>query len=143
MRKTSENISRLQFLRNLGFGGSALMAVYLSSCVNETVNPASSPSGQSTTVDLSDSANAALLQDGGYIILGNIVVANIGNGKFAAVTRICSHEGEKRVIYRNGEFYCTAHGARYDTSGNGLNGNGSRGLIAYTVTEEGNVLTIF
>ena len=138
MNKTTENISRLDFLKKLGFGGSALMAVYLSSCVNESVNP----SGGGNSIDLGDPANAALLEAGGYVIVGNIVVANIGNGAYAAVTRICSHEGQKRVVYQNGEFYCPAHGARYNTSGKGLNSTGSRGLTTYTVTKSGNTLTI-
>lgn len=115
------------------------MAIYLSACVNETVNPATNGTN---TIDLNDAANAALLQSGGYVLFGNIIVANIGNGKFAAVTRICSHEGQKKVIYKNGEFYCPSHGARYGTNGQGLNSTGNRGLTTYTVVQNGNILTI-
>ncbi|WP_055143628.1 Rieske (2Fe-2S) protein [Jiulongibacter sediminis] len=138
MEKSAENISRLQFLKSLGLGGSALMAVYLSSCVNEIVGP----SGATNTLDLNDAANAGLLSDGGYVILGNIVVANIGGGQYAAVTRICSHEGQKKVVYRNGEFYCSAHGARFSNTGSGLNSTGSKGLTTYDVSQNGSVLTI-
>jgi cytochrome b6-f complex iron-sulfur subunit len=141
MSKLSSNISRMEFLKKLGFGGSALMAVYLSACVNETVVPEGGTSA-ANTLDLTSAANAKLLNSGGYVITGNIVVANIGNGQYAAVTRICSHEGQKQVIYQNGEFYCTAHGAQFDTNGKGLNSNGKKGLTTYKVTKSGNILSI-
>ena len=139
--KYQEKLSRHAFLRSLGFGGSALMAVYLSSCVNESVNPGNS-NGSRFTLDLTAAANSALLNAGGYVISNNIVVANVGNGSYAAVTRTCSHEGQKQVIFNNGEFLCTAHGARFSTTGQGLNGNGSRGLTTYPVSVAGNILTI-
>ena len=138
MSNQSNNISRLSFLKQLGFGGSALMAVYMSSCVNESVNP----SIGGNTLDLNQSSNSSLLNVGGYVITGNIVVANLGGGKYAAVTKVCSHEGQQRVIYQNGEFYCTAHGARFDANGNGLNANGSKGLTTYAVSLNCSVLTI-
>lgn len=136
-----EKLSRHSFLKSIGLGGSALMAVYLSSCVNESVNP-NNNSGAGFTLDLTAAANSALLTTGGYVVANNIVIANVGNGSYAAVTRTCSHEGQKQVIYTNGEFFCTAHGARFNTTGQGLNGNGSRGLTTYSVTVSGNILTI-
>jgi cytochrome b6-f complex iron-sulfur subunit len=140
-----DKISRHQFLRSLGLGGSALMAVYcvgstLTSCTNEgSIAPA--PSG-GLTLDLSASSNSALQTAGGYIVVNEIVVANVGNGKYVAVTHICSHEQKREVIFRNNEFYCTAHGARFDTTGKGLNGNGSKGLTIYTTSVNGSTLTI-
>lgn len=138
MGKSKESISRLQFLKSIGFGGSALMAVYLSSCVNESINP----SAGANSLDLNDAANSKLLENGGFVIIGNIVVANVGGGQYAAVTRICSHEGQKKIQYQNGEFYCSAHGARFSKSGEGLNSAGKKGLTTYTVTQNGSVLTI-
>ena len=41
------------------------------------------------------------------------------------------------------EFHCTAHGARYDTQGKGLNGNGARGLATYQTSLTGTTLRIF
>lgn len=141
----NEKISRHQFLRNLGLGGAALVAVYcsgtaLTSCTNEgSIAPI--PSG-GLTLDLTAPANAALKNSGGYVVQNNIVVANVGSGKYVAVTHICSHEQKKEVIFQNNEFYCTAHGARFDTTGKGLNGNGSKGLTVYTATLAGDILTI-
>jgi cytochrome b6-f complex iron-sulfur subunit len=141
----NDKISRHNFLRSLGLGGSALVAVYctgatLTSCTNEgTIAPAP---GGGLTLDLSSNANSALQSVGGFIVTNQIVVANVGNGKYVAVTHICSHEQKREVTFRNNEFYCTAHGARFDTNGKGLNANGSKGLTVYTTTLSGNTLTI-
>lgn len=144
-QQTSEALSRHQFLRQLGFQGAALMAVYcagqtLTSCSgSEGVTPA--PLSSAITVDLTSAANAALKTVGGYIVTNNVVVANTTQG-YVAVTVVCSHEGEKKVRLQNNEFYCPEHGARYDLNGKGLNANGNRGLTVYKVTQSGNTLTI-
>ncbi|MVM39304.1 Rieske 2Fe-2S domain-containing protein [Spirosoma sp. HMF3257] len=75
------------------------------------------------------------------MVTGNVVVANTTQG-YVAVTLVCSHEGEKRIQLRNNEFYCSAHGARYDLNGKGLNSEGSHGLTIYTISQSGNILTI-
>jgi cytochrome b6-f complex iron-sulfur subunit len=141
----TDALSRHEFLRQLGFKGAALMAVFgvgqsLTSCSpGAAVTPATL--SNAVTVDLTSTANAALKNVGGYIVTNNIVVANTAQG-YVAATVVCSHEGEKQVQLRSGEFYCTAHGARYDLTGKGLNANGSRGLTIYKVAQSGNVLTI-
>jgi cytochrome b6-f complex iron-sulfur subunit len=79
---------------------------------------------------------------GNYVIINKIVVANTSDGKFVAVPLTCSHEGRQEVTYRTNEFYCTAHGARFDNAGKGLNSDGRGGLKLFTVTQTGTVLTI-
>ncbi|MBK9933666.1 MAG: Rieske 2Fe-2S domain-containing protein [Cytophagaceae bacterium] len=135
--KLEEKISRNDFLKKLGFTGASLFALYsLDSCVNEgSVNPAT------VTVDLSSSQYSALTKSGGYVVVNNMVVANNG-GTYVAATISCSHEGKKQMTFRNGEWYCTAHGARFNTAGKGLNSNGSKGLTIYTTSLTGNTLTI-
>jgi cytochrome b6-f complex iron-sulfur subunit len=55
-------------------------------------------------------------------------------GSYVAVTLICSHEQRKQVTFTSSnEFLCTAHQARFDTMGMGLNANGSKGLKTYPV----------
>ncbi len=143
---TAEQINRQEFLKSLGLRGAALLAVYcagqsLTACSSKSnTTPTPLPSG-GVTVDLTSQSNAALLNVGGYIVTNDIVVANTSKG-YVAVTVICSHEGQKKVILRSDQFYCTEHGALYDLTGKGLNTNGSGGLKAYTVTKSGNVLTI-
>lgn len=88
------------------------------------------------------SANTAPLKVGGYIRQNNIVVALISANTYAAVTQICSHEGQKQVIYQSGEFHYQSHGARFSTVGVGLNANGRGGLTVYKTSLVGNILHI-
>jgi cytochrome b6-f complex iron-sulfur subunit len=136
--KLQEKISRNNFLKQLGFTGASLLAIYgLDSCVNESgTTPISN-----VTVDLSAAENAVLKNNGGYKVINSIVVAN-NNGTYVAATLTCSHEGQRQITFSNKEWYCTAHGARFDTSGKGLNSNGSKGLTVYQTSLSGNTLTI-
>lgn len=141
----SEKLSRNEFLKSMGLKGAALVAVYcageaLTACSNQGVTP-SGP--VDFTVDLASSANAALTKVGGYLIQNTTVVAQVSQGIYVAVTQICSHEGQRQVIYQNGEFYCNAHGARFSTAGKGLNSNGSHGLTVYTAQLSGTSLHVF
>ncbi|MHA8100644.1 ubiquinol-cytochrome c reductase iron-sulfur subunit [Aquirufa nivalisilvae] len=142
----SEKIKRHEFLKSLGLKGASLVAVYcgasaVSSCKNETgITPSSSAD---FTLDLSQAAYSKLNTVGSYVITQNIVIARVSSTAFAAVTQICSHEGRAAVIYSGGGFYCPEHGATYDTSGKGLNANGSRGLTTYKTTLTGNSLRVY
>ncbi|MES2520382.1 MAG: Rieske 2Fe-2S domain-containing protein [Bacteroidota bacterium] len=142
-----ERISRNDFLKSLGLKGAALLAVYcsgatLTSCQNEAagITPDAAVGTALLTLDLT--TTTALKTIGGYVQSNNVVVAQVSAGKYIAVTQICSHEGQKQVVFKSGEFYCTAHGARFDTAGKGLNGNGSGGLKVYTVTVTGTTLKV-
>ncbi len=141
-----EKITRITFLKNLGLKGAALMAVYctgqsLTACQNDS---AIDPLGADVVLDLTDSKYAALNATNGYVVLGsqNIVVARTSSGQYVAVTLICSHEHEREVIFKAGEFYCTAHGARFDSAGKGLNSEGKKGLTTYPTSLSGTTLTI-
>jgi cytochrome b6-f complex iron-sulfur subunit len=134
-------MNRLDFLKSVGLTGAALLAA-LTSCHPE--NEAVSPLGPvDFDLDLTDPANISLQQAGGYVIQYGVVVARTGQEKYVAVTQTCSHEGQQQVIFKNGEFYCTAHGARYDTAGKGLNTNGKRGLTTYRTEQIGSILRVY
>jgi cytochrome b6-f complex iron-sulfur subunit len=146
MMNKEEAISRTKFLKTLGLNGAALFAAtyctgMLTSCTNEAGNNVT-PVVNGTTIDLSTAQYTKLNTMGNYVIVNNIVVAHTNEGKFVAVPLTCSHEGRKEVTYKVSEFYCTAHGARFDNSGKGLNKDGSGGLKLFTVTQVGTVLTI-
>jgi cytochrome b6-f complex iron-sulfur subunit len=134
-----EKISRNIFLRQLGFTGASLMAIYgLDSCLNQT---AVTPSGDGLTLDLKNASYAKLKTAGSYVVVNKIVVANY-NGNYIAATLTCSHEGKNQIRFSNNEWYCTAHGARFSPTGKGLNGDGSRGLTIYTTSLSGDILTV-
>ncbi len=146
----NEKINRMEFLKSLGFKGASLVAVYcaipaLSSCINESMDPANS--GGTTdpgfTLELTDPAYSQLNSVGGYVIKNRVVIARISTTAFAAVTQVCSHEGKLKVNFTSGEFYCPEHGARFDTNGKGLNSKGSKGLKTYRTELTGNTIRIY
>jgi len=145
----NEKMNRMEFLKSLGLKGASLFAVYcaassLTSCVNESMDPnlTSGGTGNELLLDLSSSAYSKLNTVGNYVIVSGIVIAKVSATAFAAVTQVCSHEGKRQVVFNAGEFYCSAHGARFDTAGKGLNSTGSRGLKTYVTTLEGTILKV-
>ena len=94
------------------------------------------------SIDLNASEAAKLAVDGGYIVKNNVVVAKNLNGEFVAATVICSHDLIKKVTFKNNEYYCTEHGARFDQTGKGLNNDGKKGLKIYKTSLNGSILDI-
>lgn len=95
------------------------------------------------TLDLNSSAAANLKSVGGYITQNGVVVAQVSQGVYVAVTQTCSHEPKKNVIFNKTEFYCTVHGARFDLTGKGKNSFGSRGIAVYKVATSGSTLVVY
>ena len=72
------------------------------------------------------------------------MIARTTTGGYAAATVICSHEGQKRISYNSqGQWSCSAHGALFDATGKGLNGNASKGLTIFKADLSGNSLHIY
>jgi cytochrome b6-f complex iron-sulfur subunit len=148
----NEKMNRMEFLKSLGLKGASLFAVYcaasgLSSCVNESMDPTTTTTGGTTggnelSLDLTSSTYSKLNTVGNYVVVSGIVIARVSATAFAAVTQVCSHEGRKQVVFNAGEFYCAAHGARFDTAGKGLNSTGSRGLKTYVTSLQGTTLKV-
>lgn len=157
-------MTRYEFLKSMGFSGAALMAV-LTSCVNQedtyvpvtridasTVTPAVPLVPATPTSNISsitnpilkiDLATSAIKNVGAYIIQSNIVVAQVSAGAYAAVTNLCTHEPKRQVIFSQGEFYCTAHGARFNLSGSPLNSVTRTAITAYKVATDGKTLVVY
>lgn len=147
-------MERKEFLKSIG-AGAALAVTFscLGSCLKEELDPtvlegatspANSPSTNATSfsIDLSASEASKLQNNGGYIIKNNVVVAKNLQGKYVAATVVCSHEYKKKVVFKNNEFFCGEHNARFDQNGKGLNADGRKGLKIYTTSLNGNVLTV-
>ena len=144
-----EKMNRMEFLKSLGLKGASLFAVYcaasgLSSCVNESMDPTNPTggTGNELILDLNSAAYSKLNTVGNYVVVSGIVIARVSTSSFAAVTQVCSHEGRRQVVFNAGEFYCAAHGARFDTAGKGLNSTGSRGLKTYATVLDGTNLKV-
>lgn len=131
-------MTRKEFLGKIGIGAAfVLTASCLGSCTKDAGNAVD------FILDLTDSANAALQNTGGYIIKNQVVVAKANDGNYYAATQICSHEDEVKVIFRDNQYYCTLHGAKFDLNGDGLNSNGSKGISVYNTTLSGTQLRVF
>jgi len=135
-------MKRKEFIEKLGLGAAfVLTSTCLGSC---TADGSHLPDGPvDLSLDLDDPSYAALTDNGGYIITDGVVVARDISGNLIAATIVCSHEGRKEIIYKDEEWFCTAHNARFDLQGNGLNGNGEGGLTIYNTELNGSTLRIF
>jgi cytochrome b6-f complex iron-sulfur subunit len=146
-------MNRKEFLKGIGFSGAAIFATYcmggLTACSSSTT---ATPTPTSTskvdfTLDLDNAANAALTNNGGFVInaANKVVVARTLSGSFAAVTIVCSHELNPNVSYNRSadNFMCNIHGATFDLQGRGTNANGAKGIKAYQTSLNGRILRIF
>ena len=141
-------MDRKEFLKSLGFSTAAIAAVaslnVLSGCMNTSGFP--NPNSKADfTIDITDPNYSILNNTGGYIVKDGVVVAHTQSGAFAAVTVVCSHQGNPYVMFdgNSNTFYCPVHGARYSTTGQGLNANGRNGLKTYTVDVNGTQLHVY
>lgn len=141
-----ETMNRSEFLKSLGLKGSALLAFY---CMGELVGCTQSetypkPSQNvNFTIDLNDNKYAALKNSGGYVYEQGILIANTKAGTYIALSQYCTHQGTTVVYVNNSDdLYCSNHGARFAKSGAVTKGPASASLKQYTVTQNGNTLTI-
>lgn len=95
-------------------------------------------------VDVTNPLYTRLLTRNNYVVLGNtFVLALSREGKFIAATVVCSHENNRTVTYRSGEWYCPQHGARYSMTGTGLNEYGANGIKVYKTAFDGQTILIY
>ena len=139
-------IKRNDFLKSLGLKGASLMAVYcgasaLSSCQNES---GVSPSGTiDFTLDLTNASYSALNTVGKYITINKVVIARISATSFAAVTQICSHQGQAQVMYNGSGFSCPVHGASFSITGTRTNNVSSKDIAVYKTSLTNTSLRVF
>ena len=95
-------------------------------------------------VDVTSPIYTTLLTRNNFRVLGNtFVVALSRTGQYIAATVVCSHENNRSISYRNGEWYCPQHGARYSLTGSGLNDFGKNGIKVYKTAFDGQTIIIY
>ncbi len=163
------NVSRGEFLRQLGMGSKALLAFYclgtVAACTtDEDPNPmqqnppgggaagggitgvtgVTSGTAVNFTVDLTVAKFAVLKTRGGFEYVDNIIIANASVG-IVALSKECTHAGTT-VRYRPAEddLWCNNHNSEFSTSGAVERSPATRPLTAYTVSlsMDGNTLTV-
>ncbi|MBI3219474.1 MAG: Rieske (2Fe-2S) protein [Bacteroidetes bacterium] len=133
-------MNRFEFLKVAGVGAVACACGSLVSCGNKALDPA--PSNIDFTLDLSQSANAALTVDGGSLTNQGILIVRISVGNFTAVYRSCTHEGTA-VNYQSNKFVCPNHGATFDINGNVTKGPATSSLRKYNTQLTNNSLRVY
>ncbi len=141
-------MDRKEFFSKALLGGSVLFfaPAVLNSCSKTSSDPATVSGGITSggnTLDLTASGNAALNTVGGFVYSGNIIIIRTGDTSYTALSKVCTHQG-CTVSYNksSNRLVCPCHGAQFNTGGSVLQGPASRALTSYTVTVNGNTLTI-
>ena len=139
-------MTRKEFFSLIGFGSAGVaMASCIGGCTkNGGAGTAAAPANVDFTLDLSQSANAALLTNGGYLYKNGIIIARTLAGAYIAVQQLCTHETVS-VIYQanNHRFYCDGHGATFTEAGAVTGGPAPRPLQTYNTSLTANSLRIY
>lgn len=141
-------MDRKEFLVSLGRGTVAVCATcYLASCGYNTDSGPTAPDPPQNvdfTIDLSQSANQALTNAGGYLVKNGIIIARTGSTTFAAVSAACTHQGFTLVYEQSASrFHCNNHGSNFSTDGTVQNGPATKSLARYNTTLTENNLRVF
>ena len=140
-------MDRKEFLSLLGYSAASLsMMACLGGCTknSDVSSNTTGPSGIDFTLDLSQTANAALNTNGGYVYKNGVIVARTKAGQYIAVQQICTHESNS-VVYQASysRFYCDRHGATFAETGAVTGGPAPRALTQYNTSLTGTVLRVY
>ncbi len=136
-------MQRREFLiRSIQAGAAVAVPVIYSSCSKDDDEDVLPP-GESITIDLDSSQYSQLKNDGSSVVVQGVIVANTGNEEFVALSSVCTHQS-CTISYNHatGNFPCPCHGSVFSGSGSVLQGPATSPVKRFTVTREGNVLTI-
>jgi cytochrome b6-f complex iron-sulfur subunit len=140
-------MNRKEFLSLVGNGTASLaIASCFASCAKNVGSGSGSaaPANVDFTLDLGAPANAALLNNGGYMYNNGLIVARTLTGKFIAVQQVCTHESIS-VTYQasNHRFFCDGHSATFSEAGAVTGGPAPRDLKSYNTSLTGNSLRVY
>ncbi len=139
---------RIDFLKNLSLGSSLLIGAPLlfPSCSKSDDMPlpdTATPGPEGWTIDLNAQEFASLKTVGGYGYKYNLIIVRTGESQYMAFSSQCTHQS-CTVTYNavSGTLPCPCHGSVFSNTGSVLQGPAVTALKKYTVTQEGNTLTI-
>jgi cytochrome b6-f complex iron-sulfur subunit len=154
------NLSRGQFLKQLGLSSGALMAFYclgtVTACTKDdepaasgtTTNPNTTGTNTTTTkvdftLDLTTNDYKKLKTEGEFVYKDDIIIANVKGGKFVALSKACTHAGTT-VQYRAKEddFWCSNHGSEFGHDGKVEKSPATTGLKVFKTELTGDKLRI-
>jgi cytochrome b6-f complex iron-sulfur subunit len=148
-------MEREEFLSKLGIGAlAACMGCSLLACGSKQSSPGPNvdtnapgpPAAGSGTVFSADLSNS-LSNIGDSTTNNGVILVRIASGNmatsFTAVQVKCTHEGAA-INYNSNQaiFICPLHGSEFSQNGSVILGPAASSLKKYTVTVNGNVLTV-
>lgn len=136
-------MDRKEFMNLLGLSvGGMVVASCFGGCTNDSEDEEAAT--VDFTLDLNDSANTALKNNGGFLVRNGVIVAKTTAGAYIAVASACTHQGTT-VQYQvnNSRFFCPNHGSNFSESGSVLNGPANRPLKQYSTQLTGTTLRVF
>ena len=101
--------------------------------------------GNTISIDLSNNSVANLREQGGWLLItaANTLIVNVDGDTFRSFTSVCTHQGcSINWQFSNELFECTCHGSRFNTSGSVVRGPANADLAEFTVSVEGDIVTI-
>ena len=99
--------------------------------------------GNPLEINLDDSKYTILNSTGGFVIVSNIIVANLGSGNFVALSSLCTHQNcDITFDAGSNNFPCPCHGSLFSSQGAVIEGPAKTPLKKYTVTRTDNILSI-
>ncbi len=141
-------MKRKQFIRNIALGGSVLITapMVFNSCSKSDDVPEDNTGNDTTegvTVDLTNADYSDLETVGGFAYKGNIIIIRSTDTVYLAFSKVCTHQS-CTVTYdaASNQMPCPCHGSVFSIDGGVVNGPAPSALTKYTVTKEGNTLTI-
>jgi cytochrome b6-f complex iron-sulfur subunit len=154
----NEELSRGQFLKQLGLSGASLMAFYclgtsLTSCSSKEadptpVNPGTGNPGTTKldfVLDLTTDTYKGLKTTGNFVIKDALIIVN-NAGSYVALAKACTHEGTT-VEYRkaSNDFLCPNHGSVFAIDGAVTKSPATTKLKVYSTEtqDSGNKLRVF
>jgi cytochrome b6-f complex iron-sulfur subunit len=123
-------------------GLSMLPTVIIESCSKQ--QNFGGPTNVNFTLDLTNSANAALNTVGGYVYSNGVIVVRTSSSTFDALSSTCTHNG-CTVGYNasRGNILCPCHGGTFNVSTGAVTGGPPPSVLTkYAATLSGNTLTI-
>ena len=134
-------MDRKEFLRSTlaVCGLAAIPAALFESC---STTSTTGPTNVNFTLDLTRAANAALNNVGGYVYSNSVIVIRYSATAYYAFSQVCTHQG-CQVGFTGTALACPCHGGMFNaTTGAVISGPPNSGLTKFTVTKNGNILTV-
>ncbi len=139
-------MQRREFLlRTMQAGAAVVIPLTVVSCSKDDDNDIDPPdgNGNNIVIDLDSQDYTLLNTAGNAVVINNIIIANIGNDQFVALSAVCTHNGcQITYNHSNGNFPCPCHGSIFAADGSVVEGPASTAVKRYTIAREDNVLTV-